>query len=37
VPSDIGEDAESLVDSHADEQAETPESTKEQHRDRFES
>jgi hypothetical protein len=34
---ELDEDAESLVDSHAAEQAETQELTKEQHRDRFES
>jgi hypothetical protein len=34
---ELDENAESLVDSHAAEQAETPESTKEQHRDRLES
>jgi cobalamin biosynthesis protein CobT len=33
---ELDDDAESLVDSHAAEQAETPELTREQHRDRFE-
>jgi hypothetical protein len=37
VAMELDEDAESLVDSHAAAQAETPESTQEQHRDRFES
>ncbi len=34
---ELDEDAESLADSHAAEQAKTPDLTKQQHRDRFES